>query len=562
MSEKFNNNDASAEKSFELLLKNAEEGNESAMRAVAIVYDEGLAGKSPDKARAFYWWKKLAETGDAEGQFITGRRYFKGLGTEKNIGISTTYIKAAANQGYEPAMQFIEKAKRAKEKLSAIQNDLNKAEIQPTAEPENHFETNKKSNVLQKEANKEVIKTSEEEKAVRKTDKIERELSEQAVKEPAQKEQKEKVPSEKSDKKRASEDKTVGATAQQVIKEPPKEKEETKIEVREQKLDKEIVLPVKPDSEATDNKNNLTAPAEAFKADLDYIGLKTDGYIDGKALAAEEEYFFAEFSIVKEKAESHDPKAEKTLGDFYANGVFIPFDEEKATYWYNRAIKDGNPEGHIGLCFFGAPEVLLRKENYTKFIFNELTAAAEAGVKNKELLYKITNLGHLNAEAAEDIIRVGDPYLCAVAALYSGENTEYMMKYYQEAAKKILHLNKFLTRLKEVNFGDLYKDAIKDLTETAQKGCVESMESLGFLYLEGEKGLKKDYYKAVNWLRLAAKYGSVNANKKLIEIFCGGEYCSPNGEEAAKCLFKAAELGDEECKVILEQLKIKEQEAK
>lgn len=61
-------------------------------------YSEGI-GVEKDASKAFEWFKKAAEQGNAEAQFFLGRSYFEGSGVEEDPQKAMEWLEKAAEQG-------------------------------------------------------------------------------------------------------------------------------------------------------------------------------------------------------------------------------------------------------------------------------------------------------------------------------------------------------------------------------------------------------------------------------------------------------------------------------
>ena len=84
---------------FDKCLEAAEQGDAEAQYMVGKCYLTG-EGTEKNKIIAFRWFKKSAEQGHAKAQYETGRCYLEGKGTEVE---SLEWYKKAAEQGYAEA---------------------------------------------------------------------------------------------------------------------------------------------------------------------------------------------------------------------------------------------------------------------------------------------------------------------------------------------------------------------------------------------------------------------------------------------------------------------------
>ena len=62
-----------------------------------------------DYAKAFDWFKKMANRGQSDGQYKIGEMYYEGLGTEKNLMQAAMWYMKAAESGYTKAQFHLAK---------------------------------------------------------------------------------------------------------------------------------------------------------------------------------------------------------------------------------------------------------------------------------------------------------------------------------------------------------------------------------------------------------------------------------------------------------------------
>ena len=88
--------DDAAKKKFEETKAKAEKGDAKAQGLLAWEY---AYGEKKDPVLAFEWAKKAAEQGDSKGEFILGRSFHRGLGTEQDSKEAVKWYRKAAEQG-------------------------------------------------------------------------------------------------------------------------------------------------------------------------------------------------------------------------------------------------------------------------------------------------------------------------------------------------------------------------------------------------------------------------------------------------------------------------------
>jgi TPR repeat protein len=81
----------------------AENGDPDVMENLAQMYLNGDGGVDQNFKKSAYWWEKLAETGNAIGQFNTGLYYAKGCGVKRDFAKAAEWMKKSAENGDEDA---------------------------------------------------------------------------------------------------------------------------------------------------------------------------------------------------------------------------------------------------------------------------------------------------------------------------------------------------------------------------------------------------------------------------------------------------------------------------
>ncbi len=88
--------------SIEEKIEAAENGDPDCMESLAQAYLNGDE-VNQDFEKSAYWWEKLAETGNAIGQFNIGLHYAKGCGVQRNLQKAVDWMNKAAENGDEDA---------------------------------------------------------------------------------------------------------------------------------------------------------------------------------------------------------------------------------------------------------------------------------------------------------------------------------------------------------------------------------------------------------------------------------------------------------------------------
>ena len=118
--------------SFEETLKMAKEGDADAMGEVAAAYFNGDKenGIQRDAEKAAYWFRKLAETGSAVGQFNMGIQCLKGEGTEQNFEQALHWMQQAEKNGDPDASGYVQQLTR----IDELQKKADSGDVQAMAD--------------------------------------------------------------------------------------------------------------------------------------------------------------------------------------------------------------------------------------------------------------------------------------------------------------------------------------------------------------------------------------------------------------------------------------------
>ena len=73
------------------------------MRQIGVMYDKGR-GVPVDYVEAVKWYKAAAEKGDSQAQYNFGELMYYGVGTEMNEEQGKDWIRHAADQNYQMAI--------------------------------------------------------------------------------------------------------------------------------------------------------------------------------------------------------------------------------------------------------------------------------------------------------------------------------------------------------------------------------------------------------------------------------------------------------------------------
>lgn len=96
------------EKAFYYFNKAANQGDALAQNEVAYLYAAGK-GTQRNSEKAFHWYKKAADQGLASAQYSLGLMYLRGVGTAEDKAVALSWFKKSAELGFEPAQFALKK---------------------------------------------------------------------------------------------------------------------------------------------------------------------------------------------------------------------------------------------------------------------------------------------------------------------------------------------------------------------------------------------------------------------------------------------------------------------
>ena len=101
---------AKLSESYKWLAKAAQQGNSEAQKEIDD-FDIYTGGKHKSDIEGFYFFKKLAEEGDKNGQYIFGKCYWNGYGVDRDYNQALELFKKAALKGHKKAQWEVEQWK-------------------------------------------------------------------------------------------------------------------------------------------------------------------------------------------------------------------------------------------------------------------------------------------------------------------------------------------------------------------------------------------------------------------------------------------------------------------
>lgn len=93
------------EEGIKFLTLAANQGNTGAQVKLGLIYFQHAEIKN--YTESLKWFRRAAERGLADAQYLTGLMYIEGLGTSKNTGEGTRWIRKAAEQGHQESLKYL-----------------------------------------------------------------------------------------------------------------------------------------------------------------------------------------------------------------------------------------------------------------------------------------------------------------------------------------------------------------------------------------------------------------------------------------------------------------------
>ena len=232
----------------------------------------------------------------------------------------------------------------------------------------------------------------------------------------------------------------------------------------------------------------------AEKGDVQAQTELADAYFKGKGVRRS----YQEAVVWLEKvAETGDLNAQYQLAQCYFNGKGVPKSPQKGVEWLTKVADAGNPEAQreLALCYRDGKGVEQSKEKYYALI------EKHAEKEKPEVQLDLAKAYHSGEGVTKDVNKA--KYWAEQASKNGNSEAELLLASWTY----------------EVNASN--PEAIKRLTQVANKGNTEAQRMLADAYLEG-KGVEKSEAKAIEMLEKAAKGGDAEAMYQLGNFYFYG----------------------------------------
>lgn len=234
--------------------------------------------------------------------------------------------------------------------------------------------------------------------------------------------------------------------------------------------------------------------------------------------------------LEKGAAEKGNNVAMHDLGYFYANGLGVKKDLDKAAIYFYKGSKAGNQKARTGMsdCYKAGALNALAYDNYSDWVVSLAKQEKIFDGDKEDYTHPITTTTNSQSEFEKNLALAeqGDAKAqCKVGFAYNeGKGVEKDLSkafyWYKKAADQGYALGQF-------NLGTLYdngrgvekdyKMAFQYYKKAAEQGYSSAQNNLGVCYRRG-KGIPQDYDKAAYWFKKASDKGNKKAKTNLEDL--------------------------------------------
>ncbi len=250
----------------------------------------------------------------------------------------------------------------------------------------------------------------------------------------------------------------------------------------------------------------------------------------------------------EQAAQKGNTEAQYGLGLMYANGQYVPQDQERARFWYGQAASRGHLAARLALGNMQlqaapsrsniSPTHPVAPASYTQTeqpAWQSLDLAKDAsetaGVSIKPAVEKLTaqapDMSHLSAKQLRQAAFQGDVYAQFTLGIMYEDGTGELRRDLSQAATWYL--------------------------KAARQGYPKAQHNLALLYEDG-RGLPQSYKQAAIWYQKAADSGFSEAQNNLAVLYIMGSGVPENKFKAEQLLRAAVQQGNENAQRNLQML--------
>ncbi|EAC0471190.1 sel1 repeat family protein [Salmonella enterica subsp. enterica serovar Lika] len=262
---------------------------------------------------------------------------------------------------------------------------------------------------------------------------------------------------------------------------------------------------------------------------------------------------------LKALAKDNNAQALAELGFIYEYGVTVPKDMIQAIKYYEQACHVEEPYGCYNARYFYLHGLGVMQDDVLAKELADKTSKADIDTDAQTVTRLIADEIDTAKQAAESDITQRSRFIETLRQ-YAGGGSAMAALITRLGYSKadILHLAELWAQERdpELNFivGSLYDSGFVEVDDkearslqwfrkAAELGQADAQNILGYFYLNGKRGIKRDLQKGVQWYELAAAQGNVDALVNLGEIYYSGTQVPLDYARAFEFFERAAKMG-------------------
>ncbi|EBE2241721.1 sel1 repeat family protein, partial [Salmonella enterica] len=262
---------------------------------------------------------------------------------------------------------------------------------------------------------------------------------------------------------------------------------------------------------------------------------------------------------LKALAKDNNAQALAELGFIYEYGVAVPKDTIQAIKYYEQACHVEEPYGCYNARYFYLHGLGVMQDDVLAKELADKTSKADIDTDAQTVTRLIADEIDTAKQAAESDITQRSRFIETLRQ-YAGGGSAMAALITRLGYSKadILHLAELWAQERdpELNFivGSLYDSGFVEVDDkearslqwfrkAAELGQADAQNILGYFYLNGKRGIKRDLQKGVQWYELAAAQGNADALINLGEIYYSGTQVPLDYARAFEFFERAAKMG-------------------
>ncbi|EDH3549243.1 TPA: sel1 repeat family protein [Salmonella enterica subsp. enterica serovar Choleraesuis] len=262
---------------------------------------------------------------------------------------------------------------------------------------------------------------------------------------------------------------------------------------------------------------------------------------------------------LKALAKDNNAQALAELGFIYEYGVAVPIDMIQAIKYYEQACHVEEPYGCYNARYFYLHGLGVMQDDVLAKELADKTSKADTDTDAQTVTRLIADEIDTAKQAAESDITQRSRFIETLRQYASGGSAmAALITRLGYSKEDILHLAELWAQERdpELNFivGSLYDSGFVEVDDkearslqwfrkAAELGQADAQNILGYFYLNGKRGIKRDLQKGVQWYELAAAQGNADALINLGEIYYSGTQVPLDYARAFEFFERAAKMG-------------------